>query len=140
MKRIEFTLSMPSRASWNGQWSGEGKHYAIVRALPDAKADELLKEKSWYYSWSDGWGALVCVRELKKGELAKKSAGFYGYDWMVDSILIRGEILAAHEVRAIERSERERNKTALAQRISEAMASTIARMEQLSAEEEVGAP
>jgi hypothetical protein len=32
-KRVEFTLSMPGRSSWNGGWSGEGRHFAIVRTL-----------------------------------------------------------------------------------------------------------
>lgn len=30
-------------------------------------------------------------------KLRKRSAGFCGYDWMVDSLLMDGRILASHE-------------------------------------------
>jgi hypothetical protein len=95
VKRIEFTLSMPGRNSWNGRWSGESTHYAIVKSLPDAQANALLDGKnreSWGYNFGDGWFASVEAREVPKGERLRKSAGFCGYDWMVQSILADGEI------------------------------------------------
>lgn len=92
MKRIEFKLSMPGNPSWNGKWSGDEKRYALVRLVPDGKAAELLEASSWGYVWSDGWSARVEAREVPKGERAKKSAGFCGYDWMVSSILAVGRI------------------------------------------------
>lgn len=91
MKRIEFTLSMPGRSSWDGGWSGQGNHYAVVRTLPDAKVAELAG-RSWSYSFGDGWIARVDTREVPKGEHTRKSDGFCGYDWMVTSILERGRI------------------------------------------------
>jgi len=48
--------------------------------------------KSWSYDFGDGWRALVSGTLLKKGERVKKSDGFYGYDWMVDSIIFHNEI------------------------------------------------
>jgi hypothetical protein len=94
-KRIEFTLSMPGRNSWNGRWSGESTHYAIVKTLTDRKADELLGGKqsaSWGYNFGDGWFASIEARVVPKGERLRKSAGFCGYNWMVSSILDDGEI------------------------------------------------
>ena len=105
MKKVVFTLNMPNVGSWNGKWSGEGRNYIIKKSVTDKKFDEL-KEKggssfSWYYSWSDGWGALVTCREIKKGERLKKSDGFCGYDWMVMSIMDYGKIMATHEIKAM---------------------------------------
>lgn len=91
MKRVEFTLSMPGNNAWNGRWSGEGKHYAIVRTLADKTAVQL-DGKHWDYSFGDGWRAAVDARVLAPREKAKASAGFAGYDWMVASILSDGDI------------------------------------------------
>lgn len=85
---------MPGVASWNGRWSGEGRNYSIVRSLSAAEAAKL-DGKHWSYRWSDGWCALVSAK-IVVGKV-KKSDGFYGYDWMVDSILRDGVILADHE-------------------------------------------
>lgn len=95
MTRIEFVLSMPGRNSWNGGWSGSGRHYAIVKTVPDKTAAALLGEKpreSWGYDFGDGWFASVTARIVEKGERVRKSDGFSGYDWMVRSILADGEI------------------------------------------------
>ncbi len=98
MKRIEFVLTMPGVASWNGKWSGEGKHYAIVRTLAEKITARLNLDAngraSWSYNFGDGWCASVSARALPKGERAKKSAGFCGYDWMVESILRHGHIMS----------------------------------------------
>jgi hypothetical protein len=41
----------------------------------------------------------VSCRILLKGERLGKSDGFSGYDWMVDSILDYGKIMATHEIK-----------------------------------------
>ena len=94
-----FTLSMPNRGSWNGRWSGEDKFYgkflSFTSTKGKVKARELLSAGSWHFSWGDGWGATITVRELEKADVRRfkrNSAGFCGYDWMVDSIIACGEI------------------------------------------------
>ncbi len=95
---------MPNAASWNGKWSGEGRCYAIVKNFPgkkgEAKAAEILAKRSYYYGWSDGWGASVSVKMVTPAEsrsYRKRSVGFAGYDWMVASIIRYGKIYATHE-------------------------------------------
>jgi hypothetical protein len=101
--RVEFKLSMPGKASWDGHWSGEGKHYARVQTITNKAAVKLFgsdwnhrpaedTRRSFSYNWSDGWSAQVTVRIMFAGEKARKSDGFAGYDWMIDSILRHGEI------------------------------------------------
>lgn len=94
MSRIEFKLSMPNAASWNGRWSGEGRNYVKYRTLSNKIVEKLKlikgKTESWYHAWSDGWGASVSARIMDKGEKKQKSAGFAGYEWMIDNILIYG--------------------------------------------------
>jgi len=46
-------------------------------------------------AWRDGWGANVAVEligSVEKKIREKKSAGFCGYEWMIDSILKHGKI------------------------------------------------
>jgi len=90
---VAFELSMPSRNSWNGKWSGEDKRYVLVRRT----RKEEIADTSFYYDFGDGWGARVRTFTVT-GEAARKlrrvSAGFCGYDWMVDSILAHGRIQA----------------------------------------------
>lgn len=90
MKKIEFRLSMPSRNSWNGNWSGEGRNYTIIRKIKDKTAITLGFDKtetqSWNYHFGDGWSACVTGRVIPSGE-TKKSDGFCGYNWMVDEII-----------------------------------------------------
>jgi hypothetical protein len=101
MTIICFELSMPNVGSWNGRWSGEGRCYVRIRKFGRSKATKqpavnILAEGSYYYNFGDGWGAGVSVREVTASEAAKierKSAGFCGYDWMIDSIIRDGEIL-----------------------------------------------
>jgi hypothetical protein len=101
MTIICFELSMPSNNAWNGRWSGEGRCYARIKNLgrtkkAEAKAAKILAEGSYYYNFGDGWAARVSVREVSASEAAKirrKSQGFCGYDWMIDSIIRDGEIL-----------------------------------------------
>lgn len=90
--RVEFTLGMPNRGSWNGGWSGENARYAIVRTLTKEQQNRIGDRRYWYHNFGDGWGASVTARVMNSGERAKKSAGFCGYDWMVNSILAEGTI------------------------------------------------
>jgi hypothetical protein len=95
--RVEFKLSMPGRASWNGRWSGESKNYAVVRELSDEDLVRLFAgssgtdasqwRRSWVHRWSDGWVAEVSARIVPPGEELPRSDGFHGYDWMIDNIL-----------------------------------------------------
>lgn len=59
----------------------------------------------WYsYRWSDGWVASIEVLECTSAEarfIRRRSLGFNGYDWMIDSILARGCILADHEIEKV---------------------------------------
>ena len=100
--RVEFRLSMPSRASWNGGWSGEDRNHAVVRELSDEQLAKLFAPAApegfdlskcrniWTHRWSDGWVAQVSARVVPAGEELAKSDGFHGYDWMIDNILTTG--------------------------------------------------
>ena len=97
IRRISFTLGMPNRGSWNGKWSGEDRMYVVVRKFSGKKgselADKLLASPYYYYGWSDGWVASVTLKEVDGKESAKlkrKSNGFCGYEWMIDSICQHG--------------------------------------------------
>jgi hypothetical protein len=94
--RVEFRLTMPKRASWDGKWSGERKNYTLTRELEDVDATKV-DGRSWSYNWPDGWQARVDARIVRNGEPEVESNGFCGYDWMVRSILRFGEIYASHE-------------------------------------------
>lgn len=99
--RVEFTLSMPRNNSWNGKWSGAANHYAIVRSMSHLQADALarLHGMRWGYDFGDGWFAAIHGRVMATGERAKRSSGFCGYDWMVDSIERYGAILSNHQAK-----------------------------------------
>jgi len=101
---VAFTLTMPNCGSWDGRWSGEGRihcrvfNYRSQKAI--RRAQRAVDGQSYYYSWGDGWGASVSVREVTAAEarrLRRKSCGFAGYDWMIRSILEYGRIMADHE-------------------------------------------
>ncbi len=80
-----------------GKWTGGGKPYVRVRRYPSDHADKILARGSYYYNFGDGWGASVAVEQVDSKEAAKlrrRSAGFCGYDWMIDSIERHGRILA----------------------------------------------
>lgn len=85
---IIFTLSMPSAGSWNDRWSGEGRIYA--RARKNCQVPKEVIGKSYCYRWDDGWVACVQVEKMDYKEaqkIMKKSCGFFGYDWMIESII-----------------------------------------------------
>ena len=90
-KRVLFRLTMPNTGSWNGKWSGEGRNYTLVRSIPEARVQELDIPSSWYHNFGDGWGASVSAVLMEKGERARKSDGFCGYEWMVDRIIRWGD-------------------------------------------------
>lgn len=103
---LAFYLSMPNRGSWNGGWSGEGRKYVIVKTFRSKKAIEkankILNEGYYHYSWSDGWGAGITIKEVdstKAAKLRRESQGFSGYDWMVETICLYGKPLASHEIK-----------------------------------------
>jgi hypothetical protein len=94
-----FVLSMPGNNAWNGRWSGEGNVYARVKSF-SAKVykEKLLKLVGYHgYNFGDGWRAAVDVKVVtgdEKRKLVKKSQGFCGYDWMIDSLISHGRIQA----------------------------------------------
>ncbi len=95
MITVSFTLSMPGVNSWNGKWSGDEKLYAVVKTFREVPAREILDKRRFSYSFGDGWIAAVTVAEVDKAaarRIKKLSAGFCGYDWMIDSIIRHGSI------------------------------------------------
>lgn len=98
MKHLVFTLSIPHAASWNGRWSGEGRKYVKARSFTAERFRRLpdIANKDFSYRWDDGWVANVRVDLVdsaqEKNKRIKGSVGFYGYDWMIDSILRCGQI------------------------------------------------
>ena len=97
-----FTLSMPGRNSWDGKWSGSGNLYAKVINFGKSqkatkKAESILKQGPFYHHFGDGWSACISVKEVTAKEantIRRKSKGFYGYDWMIESIRYDNEIIA----------------------------------------------
>lgn len=95
---VAFTLSMPEVNTWNGKWTGEDKCYVVIKNIG---ASKKTREKyinlfgNYYYHWEDGWTACINVKEIDDKEariLRKKSNGFCGYEWMINSIIMHGEI------------------------------------------------
>ena len=94
-----FELTMPNCGSWNGKWSGEKDLHIITKTDRDIglnkKRIQELDGKRFYYRWDDGWTACVSCRIVDAKEAAKlrkRNRGFCGYDWMVKSIILNGEI------------------------------------------------
>jgi hypothetical protein len=99
---LSFELTMPNVGSWNGKWSGAAKKYYKHRTIGVQEIRALLgpdkERRSFHYSFGDGWGANVSVEQVSAREKARRervSAGFYGYEWMISSILEFGKILNA---------------------------------------------
>jgi hypothetical protein len=94
MKTLIFQLSMPGNNSWNGKWSGEGRCYAVKRRVHDLTS-ERLNGRAFSYNFGDGWRAraeAMTVDAATSRKVMKASQGFFGYDWMVDSIISDGAI------------------------------------------------
>ena len=90
---IVFELSMPNKGSWNGKWSQEGQLF--VRTRRECNVPKEYWNKSFCYSWDDGWTACVTTTKMAASEarkLERKSKGFCGYDWMIESIIKHGSI------------------------------------------------
>jgi hypothetical protein len=95
-----FKLSMPTVGSWNGKWTGEGRPYLKLVNLGRTKkavqlGESILAQGYFRYDFGDGWAAGITVKSVEPGEASKlkrKSAGFCGYEWMIDSIIAHGTI------------------------------------------------
>ena len=95
---IAFILDMPGKGSWNNQWSGEGKLY--VKFKSDNEVPKEYIGQSFTYRWPDGWVASIKVEKMPSNEankMKKKSAGFCGYDWMINSIINHGSIITPED-------------------------------------------
>ena len=106
---IVFELTMPHVGSWNGRWSQENKLH--VRTRDQRKVPKEYWDKDFYYRWDDGWEACVSVRKMSSTEaqkLERKSDGFCGYDWMIDSIVEFGGIYTESERNELRESIRNR--------------------------------
>jgi hypothetical protein len=101
MKILAFKLSMPNVGSWNGRWSGENDLYVRTRKFKNKELEESpIEERNYHYSFGDGWSANVNVVQIDSKErtkLERKSRGFAGYDWMIDSIINNGKIIVEDE-------------------------------------------
>lgn len=98
---VAFELTMPVAASWNGKWSGDERRWIVIEKLNDSDAERVLSAPSYSYRWTDGWCARIAVRAVDSREARKLrsvSSGFYGYEWMVKSIINYGRIYADHEI------------------------------------------
>lgn len=101
---LKFELRMPNIGSWNGHWTGEKELHARVISFrgkeKQAKAKEILELGSFYYNFGDGWSASISVEKIDSKEAAKvrrKSSGFCGYDWMINSICKNKKIISPSE-------------------------------------------
>lgn len=107
--KLIFTLTMPGNNAWNGRWSGEGKLYAKVVDVGTAKKTRekyaAILGKCFGYNFGDGWYASVSVREPVDAkdlrDVRKRSAGFCGYDWIINDIRFHGKILTHEEREAL---------------------------------------
>ena len=107
--KLLYVLTMPGVGSWNGRWSGEGRFYGKVEAYGSSKAArqriaKILAGSPYHYRWSDGWAAMVTVTEPTGAELRnarKRSNGFCGYDWMIDSIEREQRIVPSKPVKVV---------------------------------------
>ena len=134
MKTLSFELTMPNVGSWNGKWTGADKHYFVIKVVDNKTAAKImngaeimpivegffnprqigntLPRKNYHYSWDDGWGASICVEQItaREGNKRRKlSSGFWGYEWMVDSIIIYDEILDTNQRKAKKEQELNNN-------------------------------
>lgn len=101
-----FQLTMPRCNSWNGRWSDEERpHTKVLRfthssrftsRLIDFRLEHHITDCHYDYEFGDGWTASVRVFDVTDDQasaLEKASAGFAGYDWMIDSIVANNKIV-----------------------------------------------
>lgn len=96
---LKLELSMPNVGSWNGKWTGKDRFYARTKRFSGkdkiAESEKILANRYYRYDFGDGWSAGVSVEKIDGKEATKvnkKTSGFCGYDWMIDSIINFGEI------------------------------------------------
>lgn len=93
---IAYHLSMPGVASWNGKWSGEDRLWVICRPMRGAaRLSSIIEGQPYHYDFGDGWRAMVRCEHVTGDvarKLRRKSAGFAGYEWMIDEIQTYGRI------------------------------------------------
>jgi hypothetical protein len=85
---IVFQLTMPHAGSWNGKWTGDGRVYAKTRPNREVPPEVVGRDFTWEFD--DGWAACVSATKMDAKDAAKimrQSKGFFGYDWMIDSII-----------------------------------------------------
>ena len=95
--RLIAELSMPNCGSWNGRWSGERDRFTKEFSRSKKMADKIGR---YSYNFGDGWRASVEIREAEPREKVTKK--FCGYDWMIDSIKVRGEIVHRSDINALQ--------------------------------------
>lgn len=95
---------MPNVGSWDGKWTGAAKKYYVIRVFRGKASAAFLRgpmqseiKRGFYYNFGDGWSANVCAEIVDAPEARrreKQSSGFWGYEWMIDSIVKYGKITA----------------------------------------------
>lgn len=108
--KVSFQLTMPNVGSWNGKWTGASKEYFVIRTFTKKEVDNnktLSNFRDGGHSWTfpydfgDGWTARVIAQIVDAPEAnnrLKRSAGFCGYEWMIDSILKHGKIIVEDKI------------------------------------------
>jgi hypothetical protein len=94
--KVRFSLTMPVVKSWNGRWSGADEPHYEVRNVSRKTVEKLGimdAPKSWSYRFDDGWVAEVTAQISNPSMPKAPSAGFCGYDWMIDSILRHSDLV-----------------------------------------------
>lgn len=92
---VSFVLTVPKHNTWNNRWSGQNDFFCVVRLVDKNKAEEI-DGKSYDYDFKDGWMNRIHCEIIKRDEakkLIKRSSGFMGYEWMIDSIIKNNKII-----------------------------------------------
>ncbi len=99
---IAFTLSMPQRPA-SSNW-GRDRLYCVTQRFSTKRgkerAEQIVAGGPYDYHFSDGWGMLIDVRIVGAKEAAslkKRSAGFAGYNWAIDTICRYGRIMDSQQ-------------------------------------------
>lgn len=98
-------LSLAARADMLESVAGLSEAYVRLIALgrsqkASKRETEIVAGSPYFYSFGDGWAASVSARIVDATEargLRKQSAGFCGYDWMIEEIRSHGRILSLSE-------------------------------------------